>query len=126
MHSTSRSITLLLTVGLFLACGGYSGTFKGNGTGTHVPASQVKVAASKDDVPGSYKELGIASGRAPTAQEAVDMAKHHCGGTGGGNLLIMNTEPFQSGASWKVDAVCASIGGGGSKAAKTSEGRAPQ
>jgi hypothetical protein len=55
---------------------------------------------------GAFTELGIAKGSAPSAQQAVDQAKIHCG-RAGGNYLIMNTEPFQSGSSWTVDATCA-------------------
>ena len=89
------------------ACaGGYSGQFKGKGTGRSVSASKVKTFASKDAVSGAYTELGIAKGSAPTAQEAVEQAKFHCG-KNGGNMLIMNTQPFQSGASWQADATCA-------------------
>lgn len=113
--------TLLLSSSLVLgACaGGYSGQFKGNGTSTGrvVPASQVKTVASKDDAANiTYTELGIAKGSAPTAQEAVDQAKIHCG-RGGGNLLILNTPPFQSGSNWSADATCAAEGVVGTAAA---------
>lgn len=95
------------------ACaGGYSGQFKGKGTGRSVPASKVKTFASKDAVSGAYTELGIAKGSAPTAQEAVEQAKFHCG-KNGGDMLIMNTEPFQSGSSYVVDATCATDGAAG-------------
>lgn len=99
--------TLSLSSALALsACGGISGQFKGKSLGSPVPTSQVQTVRSKADVSGSYTELGIAKGSAPTAQEAVDQAKLHCG-RAGGNLLIMNTDPFQSGKSWSADATCA-------------------
>ena len=106
--------SLLLSSALVLGgcAGGYSGQFKGNGTNTgrRVPASQVKTFASKDDAASlTYTELGIAKGSAPSAQEAVDQAKIHCG-QGGGNMLILNAQPFQSGSSWVADATCAAEG----------------
>lgn len=112
--------SLLLSSALVLgACaGGYSGQFKGNGTttGRSVPAAQVKTIASKDAASGmTYTELGIAKGAAPTAQEAIDQAKIHCGNAGG-NLLIMNTDPFQSGSRWLADATCATDGPVGANA----------
>lgn len=119
---TKLMSSLIVSSALVLgACaGGYSGQFKGKGTGRSVPASQVKTFASKDAASGAYTELGVAKGKAPTAQEAVDLAKMHCG-KNGGNMLIMNTEPFQSGSSYVVDATCATNGaaaaGGASKAA---------
>jgi hypothetical protein len=107
---------LLFTLGLssalaLSACaGGVSGSFRGNGgaSGPPVAASAVKVVASKADMTGAYTELGIAKGSAPTAQQAVDQAKFHCG-QHGGTYLIMNTQPFQSGSSWAVDATCATV-----------------
>jgi hypothetical protein len=105
-----RPLLSILSVSLVLAAcaGGASGSFRGNGSppGPAVPAAQVKVAASKDAMTGAFTELGIAKGSAPTAQQAVDQAKFHCG-KAGGNWLIMNTEPFQSGSSYQVDATCA-------------------
>lgn len=104
---TSLLLSSALTLG---ACaGGYSGSFrsfKGHGAGRPVAASQVKTFADKASVGGTYTELGIAKGKAPSAQEAVEQAKFHCG-QNGGNMLIMNTQPFQSGASWLADATCA-------------------
>lgn len=106
---TSLLVSSVLALG---ACaGGYSGSFrsfKGQaGARRPVPAAQVKTVADKGALTaGTYTELGLAKGKAPTAQEAVDQAKFHCG-QNGGNLLIMNTQPFQSGASWLADATCA-------------------
>ena len=75
---------------------------------------------------GTYNELGIARGSAPTAQQAVDQAKVHCG-QHGGTHLIMNTKPFQSGSSYKVDATCATVGALKASAAELArtEGEAP-
>ena len=107
---------LMFTLGLssalaLSACaGGVSGSFRGNGgtAGPPVAASAVKVVASKADMTAAYTELGIAKGSAPTAQQAVDQAKFHCG-QHGGTYLIMNTEPFLSGSSYSVDATCATV-----------------
>lgn len=105
-----RSLLFTLSLSLVLsACaGGVSGSFRGNGSppGKAVPPAKVKVVANKEAMTGAHTELGIAKGSAPTAQQAVDQAKIHCG-KAGGNYLIMNTEPFQSGSSWTVDATCA-------------------
>lgn len=104
------SLVFALSLALAGCAGGYSGQFKGKGTGARVPASQVKTVANKDALSGTtYKELGTAIGKAPTAQEAVDLAKQHCG-LNGGNLLILNTEPYQSGKRYVADATCASDG----------------
>ena len=103
---------LLFSLALALGgcAGGYSGQFKGNGTGVRVPASQVKTVASKEALgDAGYKELGTAKGQAPTAQEAVDLAAQHCG-QNGGNLLILNTAPYQSGKRFVADATCADDG----------------
>jgi hypothetical protein len=98
----------LSALALMPACaGGVGGSFRGNGTTARpVAPAKVKVVASKADMTGAYTELGIAKGHAPTAQQAVDQAKNHCG-RAGGTFLIMNTEPFQSGSSFQVDATCA-------------------
>jgi len=104
-------VTLSFALALTSACGGgLSGSFKGNGTYAEpVPAINVKVVANKAAMTGTYTELGIAKGSAPTAQQAVGQAQNHCG-QHGGTHLIMNTEPFQSGNSWKVDATCVTTG----------------
>ncbi|WAS94090.1 hypothetical protein [Nannocystis punicea] len=111
MRKASRSLLLFsLALALGACAGGYSGKFKGNGTGARVPASQVKTVANKDALGDTaYTTLGTAIGKAPTAQEAVDMAKQHCG-MNGGNLLILNTEPYQSGSRYIADAACATDG----------------
>lgn len=109
MRSAATS-SLLFSLALAACAGGYSGQFKGKGTGARVPASQVKTVASKDALSGTtYTELGTAIGKAPSAQEAVDLAKQHCG-LNGGNLLILNTEPYESGKRWLADATCATDG----------------
>jgi hypothetical protein len=112
MRPLMFALSLALT--LTSACaGGVSGSFRGNGnTARPVPVAQVKTVASKDAMPTGYVELGIAKGSAPTAQQAVDQAKIHCA-KHGGNHLIMNTEPFQSGSNYSVDATCATDGPAG-------------
>lgn len=109
-HAVLSPLLVSLALALGGCAGGYTGQFNGKGTGQRVPASQVKTVASKEALAGTtYKELGIAKGKAPTAQEAVDVAKQHCG-LNGGNLLILNTEPYQSGKRWIADATCADDG----------------
>jgi hypothetical protein len=104
---------LLFALVLAGCAGGYSGSFKSNNNSSaagRVPASQVQTVASKEALGDrAYTELGIAKGKAPTAQEAVDLAKQHCG-QHGGNLLIMNTEPYLSGKRYIADATCATDG----------------
>lgn len=104
-------VTLSLSFALTSACaGGVSGSFKGNGTfAKPVAPLDVKVIANKGAMTGTYTELGTARGSAPTAQAAVGQAQRHCGDHGGTHL-IMNTEPFQSGNSYKVDAACVTTG----------------
>ncbi|MEZ4452168.1 MAG: hypothetical protein R3B09_22070 [Nannocystaceae bacterium] len=126
MRAISSTIVLSITLAFGLgACGGTSGMFKGKGTGQPRDPANVRVVHSKDDLKESYKELGVARAKAATAQEAVDLAKQQCARGGGGDLLIMNTEPFQSGDVWRVDATCglsesaAPAQGGGGKASGT-------
>ncbi|MCA9689222.1 MAG: hypothetical protein KC636_06405 [Myxococcales bacterium] len=127
MHRPLRLLSCIpaALLGLSLAgCGGgVSGMFKGSGT-TYPPVdpAAVKVVESKELMTESYVELGVARGKAPTAQQAVDAAKFHCAQRGGGNLLIMNTAPFQSDGRWSVDATCARTEGAPSRAG----GRAPR
>jgi hypothetical protein len=112
MRPLMFALSLALT--LTSACaGGVSGSFRGNGTPARpVPVSKVRTVASKDAMTVGYVELGIAKGSAPSAQQAVDQAKFHCA-QHGGTYLIMNTEPFQSGSNFSVDATCATDGPAG-------------
>lgn len=71
-----------------------------------VPAAEVKVVKSKDDLVSAYTELGIYRGRAPTVKEAMDVAKNQCGREGG-ELYVLNVEPYESGGTWNIDGVCA-------------------
>lgn len=107
--SIKKSRLFWLTTCILLACGGgTSGMFKGQGTGRPLPPNEVKVAESKASVADvQYTELGVARGRAATAEQAVEQAKFHCARAGGGNLLILNTAPFVSDNSWRIDATCA-------------------
>ncbi|MCA9634783.1 MAG: hypothetical protein KC420_01980 [Myxococcales bacterium] len=127
MRRITASLSLLSALALALpACGGTSGGFRGNGTGVPADPAKVQVVRSKDDLSAPYKELGVARAKAPSAQEAVDLAKRHCAQGGGGDLLIMNTEPFQSGDTWRVDATCAlSEGGAASQGGGKSAGGKP-
>jgi hypothetical protein len=108
MRTSIVTLSLSFALTLTSACaGGVSGGFKGNGASARpVPASDVKVIANKGAMTGTYNEIGIARGSAPTAQQAADQARIHCG-QHGGTHLIMNTEPFLSGSVYKVDATCA-------------------
>lgn len=111
MRPLMFTLSLSSALALSACAGGVSGSFRGNGgaAGPPVAATAVKVAASKADMTGAYTEIGIAKGSAPTAQQAVDQAKIHCG-QHGGNYLILNTPPFQSGSTWAADATCAIVG----------------
>ncbi len=71
-----------------------------------VPTAKVKVVKSKDNLTNAYTELGIYRGRAPTVKEAMDVAKNQCGREGG-ELYILNVEPYESGGTWNIDGVCA-------------------
>lgn len=111
MRISIVTLSLSLALALTTACGGgVSGSFKGNGTyAPPVATIDVKLVANKAAMTGTYTELGVARGSAPTAEQAVGQAKNHCG-QHGGTHLIMNTEPFQSGNTWKVDATCVTTG----------------
>jgi len=111
MRTSIVTLSLSFALALTSACaGGVSGSFKGNGTfAKPVAPLDVKVVANKGAMTGTYTELGTARGSAPTAQAAVGQAQRHCGDHGGTHL-IMNTEPFQSGNSYKVDAACVTTG----------------
>ncbi len=71
-----------------------------------VAQSKVKVVKSKDDLSRAYTEIGTYVGKAPTAKEAIDVAKNQCGREGA-ELFILNVEPYESAGSWKVDGACA-------------------
>ncbi|MEM6993429.1 MAG: hypothetical protein AAF721_23145 [Myxococcota bacterium] len=71
-----------------------------------VAAEDVKVFKQKDDVADEYVELGLFRGSAPTVDEAMDKAKQTCGDAGA-SMYILNTPPFKSGKSYRVDGVCA-------------------
>ena len=110
MRPLMFTLSLSSALALSACAGGVSGSFRGKGgqAGPPVAPSAVKVVASKADMTASYTELGIAKGSAPTAQQAVDQAKIHCG-QNGGSYLILNTPPFLSGNSWSADATCANL-----------------
>lgn len=71
-----------------------------------VPAEEVKVVKSADDLRASWSELGNYEGHAPTVKEAMDAAKSACG-KAGADFFILNVEPFESRGVWKVDGICA-------------------
>ncbi len=87
----------------------YSSMYKqkdGSFAAKPVPAKDVKVVKSRDDLVSKWAEVGSYRGHAPTVNEAMTAAKQQCG-TAGADLFILNTPPFASENSWKVDGVCA-------------------
>lgn len=107
------STTSCCAVILALVTGGcasaYSSMYKqkdGSFAAKPVPAKNVKVVKSRDDLVSSWVEVGSYNGHAPTVKEAMEAAKQQCG-TAGANLFILNTPPFASENRWKVDGVCA-------------------
>ena len=88
MRPLMFTLSLSSALALSACAGGVSGSFRGKGgqAGPPVAPSAVKVVASKADMTGSYTELGIAKGSAPTAQQAVD----HYGWVTAGEMLVMS------------------------------------
>lgn len=70
-----------------------------------VAAKDVKVVKSREDLKRAWTEIGVYRGHAPTVNEAMETAKQQCGANGA-NVYVLNTAPFQSESSWKVDGVC--------------------
>jgi hypothetical protein len=103
------SLSLSLAVGALTGCSpAYSSFYKETNHKLHpapVAAKDVKVVKSREDLKSAWTEIGVYRGHAPTVKEAMATAKQQCG-SNGANLYILNTEPFQSEASWKVDGVC--------------------
>ena len=110
MSSRIRSaLTLALIASMGLAGCAYKSSYRQTNFDTQtkpVPPKKVKVVKGKDNLVSGFTELGIYRGRAPTVQEAMDTAKNQCGNEGG-ELYILNVEPYESGGSWNVDGVCA-------------------
>jgi len=74
-----------------------------------VAAKDVKVVKSREDLSSAWTEIGVYRGRAPTVEEAMNTARQQCGANGA-NLYVLNTAPFSSESSWKVDGVCGRLG----------------
>ncbi len=103
--SACLSLTLLAVSGCSPA---YSAMYKETNHKLHpapVAAKDVKVVKSRDNLKSAWTEIGVFRGQAPTVKEAMATAQQQCG-SNGANLYILNTEPFQSESSWKVDGVC--------------------
>lgn len=86
----------------------YSSLYKETNHQLHpkpVAAKNVKVVKSRDDLTRSFTELGVYRGHAPTVKEAMETAKQQCGNAGA-DAYILNTPPFQSENTWKVDGIC--------------------
>ena len=107
-------VTSFLALAMLVVSGcatAYSSLYKETNHQLHptpVPAKNVKVVKSRDDLSSAFTELGVYRGHAPTVKEAMDEAKLQCGNAGA-NLYILNTPPFQSESSWKVDGICAQL-----------------
>jgi hypothetical protein len=105
---TASALLIALTLGLTGCAGAYKSYWKQTNfkqTPAPVPAKQVKVVKSRDDLSSEWVELGIYRGKAPTVKEAMDTAKVQCG-QHGANLYVLNVEPFAAEGGWKVDGVC--------------------
>ncbi|MBK6919093.1 MAG: hypothetical protein IPH07_16985 [Deltaproteobacteria bacterium] len=110
MRPLSRFFSGLTVLALSLTgCAtAYSSFYKETNHKLHpapIAAKDVRVVKSRDDLKSAWTELGVYRGHAPTVAEAMDAAKQQCG-SHGADLYILNTAPFQSEASWKVDGVC--------------------
>jgi hypothetical protein len=106
LSSSCLALVVLVSSGCASA---YSSLYKETNHNLHpkpVAANKVNVVKSRDDLSSAWTELGVYRGHAPTVKEAMDAAKQQCGNAGA-NYYILNTEPFQSEGSWKVDGVCA-------------------
>ncbi|MBC8071449.1 MAG: hypothetical protein IAG13_24190 [Deltaproteobacteria bacterium] len=104
--SSCLALVVLVSSGCASA---YSSLYKETNHQLHpapVAAKDVRVVKSRDDLSSAWTELGVYRGHAPTVNEAMETAKQQCGNAGA-NYYILNTEPFQSEGSWKVDGVCA-------------------
>ncbi|MCA9706608.1 MAG: hypothetical protein KDK70_12215 [Myxococcales bacterium] len=71
-----------------------------------VPAAQVKVVKSKEDLEQAWTEIGTYKGHAPTVKEAMEAAQSACG-SAGADFFILYTEPYEAHGVWKVDGFCA-------------------
>lgn len=103
--SSCLSLVLLATAGCSPA---YSSLYKETNhklKPAPVAAKDVKVVKSRDDLKSAWTEIGVYRGHAPTVKEAMATAQQQCGANGA-NLYVLNTDPFQSENSWKVDGVC--------------------
>ncbi|MEM9463623.1 MAG: hypothetical protein AAGF11_56320 [Myxococcota bacterium] len=71
-----------------------------------VPAQDVRVVKSKDDLEQAWSEIGTYRGHAPTVKEAMEAAKNACGNAGS-DFFILYTDPYEARGVWKVDGICA-------------------
>ncbi len=107
-------LTSCLALVMLVASGcasAYSSLYKETNHQLHpapVAAKDVKVVKAREDLSRSFTELGVYRGHAPTVKEAMDAAKQQCGNAGA-DVYILNTAPFQSENSWKVDGICAQL-----------------
>jgi hypothetical protein len=104
------AFSLLLTTFAVSACSpAYVSRYNGKNHRIDAPPvapADVLVVKSRDDLVSSWTELGAYRGKAPTVNEAMDMAKEQCGANGA-NLYILNVEPYASGGGFRVDGICA-------------------
>ena len=71
-----------------------------------IPAEQVKVVKSEDDLITEWMEVGLFRGHAPTVVEGIESAQTACG-RAGADYFILLREPYDARGHWKVDGFCA-------------------
>lgn len=102
-------VALAAIFGLAACSPAYVSRYKGTNHKISAPPvapREVKVVKSRDDLVSSFTELGVYRGKAPTVEEAMEMAKEQCGANGA-DLFILNVEPYASENGFRVDGVCA-------------------
>lgn len=108
---TQKAFGLLALSSLMLGGCAYKSFYKATNnkvTPAPVAAKNVKVYKQRDDVADADEviELGLFRASAPTVDEAMDTAKRICGEKGA-TMYILNTAPFRSNNSYRVDGMCA-------------------
>ncbi|MCA9650571.1 MAG: hypothetical protein H6712_16430 [Myxococcales bacterium] len=115
MRRSHALLTCLCAALILPACAGpYRSFYRETNHQLHpapIPAEQVKVVKSADDLTSEWTEVGIYRGHAPTVNEAMQAAQGSCG-KAGAELFILNTPPFEAGGLWKLDGFCAARGSG--------------